>query len=475
MEHSAAIPPGLPRSKPTVSYWQTPPASLAAHRSTAELPLSVDVVIIGSGITGASVAYELLSHAKSVSSSSSVLMLEARTACSGATGRNGGHTKCASYRSFPDNAEKLGEEEAARIVRFEYTCMKAVHAFARENGIECDSWEGDTVDVVYDEGQWRFAKDAVAHLQRVLGEDDPAARFLFWDSCEAEKKFFTKGAVGAVSYEAGSLSAYKFVVGVLALAIEKGLNLQTETPALSVAEGPNGWVVETPRGVIEAKRVVLATNGYTAHLYPQLQGVIVPLRGQITAQRPGSGIGKAGLATTYSFIYADGYDYMIFRPPGSMFEGDIVIGGGLTKGSEAGLNEHGATDDTTIDPAIISYLCKSTEESFGSKWGKDDPQGRIRRQWSGIMGYSADGFPFVDAIPGQTNLFIAASFQGHGMVLCFLAAKALVQIMDGRGGQELDQWFPKTFRVTNERMQHRFHGRLHTTASNDLEIDSLKK
>ena len=469
MEHRAAIPPGLPRPNPTISYWQTPPASLATHRTTVELPLSVDVVIIGSGITGASVAYELLSPPEPVSSS--VLMLEARTACSGATGRNGGHTKCASYRSFLDNVEKLGEEEAARMVRFEYACMKAVHAFAREKGIECDSWEGDTVDVVYDDGQWRFAKEAIARMQRVLGEDDSAAQYQFWDSGEAEKKFLTKDAVGAISYEAGSLSAYKFVVGMLALAIEKGLNLQTETPALSVVTGPKGWVVETSRGVIETKRVVLATNGYTALLYPQLQGVIVPLRGQITAQRPGSGIRKAGLSTTYSFIYADGYDYMIFRPSGSMFEGDIVIGGGLTKGSQAGLNEYGTTDDTETDPAIISYLHNSTEEFFGASWGSDDPQGRVRQQWSGIMGYSADGFPFVDAIPGQKNLFVAASYQGHGMVLCFLAAKALVEIMDQGDGQELDQWFPKAFRIINERMRHRFHGRLHTTAPKDLEMN----
>ena len=414
-------------------------------------------------------AHELLSRPKPVLSS--VLMLEARTACSGATGRNGGHTKCASYRSFLDNVENLGEEEAAKIVRFEYACMKAVHAFAKEKQIECDSWEGDTVDVVYDEGQWRFAKEAIARMQRVLGEDDPVARYRFWDSGEAEKKFLTKDAVGAISYEAGSLSAYKFVVGVLVLAIEKGLNLQTETPALSVVKGPNGWVVETSRGVIEAKRVVLATNGYTAHLYPRLQGVIVPLRGQITAQRPGSGIRKAGLSTTYSFIYADGYDYMISRPSGSMFEGDIVIGGGLTKGLQAGLNEYGTTDDTETDPAIISYLRNSTEKFFGMSWGSDDPQGRVRQQWSGIMGYSADGFPFVDAMPGQKDLFVAASFQGHGMVLCFLAAKALVHIMDQKDGRELDQWYPKAFRITNERMRHRFHGRLHTTVPTDLEMN----
>jgi glycine/D-amino acid oxidase-like deaminating enzyme len=82
---------------------------------------------------------------------------------------------------------------------------------------------------------------------------------------------------------------------------------------------------------MNARKVILATNGYTAHLYPKLQGVIVPLRGFVTAQRPGKAMPAAGLSNTYSFIYRDGYEYMIPRPPGTKFAGDIVIGGGLTK------------------------------------------------------------------------------------------------------------------------------------------------
>ena len=51
-----------------------------------------------------------------------------------------------------------------------------------------------------------------------------------------------------------------------------------------------GYLVETPRGGIVARRVVMATNGYTAHLLKEFQGVIVPLRGHVTAQRPGLGM-----------------------------------------------------------------------------------------------------------------------------------------------------------------------------------------
>ena len=469
MEHRAAMLPGLPKSNPTVSYWQDPPSSLATHRTTSILPTSVSTLIIGSGITGSSIAHNLLSQ----QSPPSVVLLEARAACSGATGRNGGHTKCASYRSFLDNVSNLGEEEAAKIVRYEYACMKAVHTFARQHGIQCDGWEGDTVDIIYDEDQWKLAKHAVKEIQKVLGESDPASLYHFWSADEAKTKFFSQGAFGAVSYEAGSLNPYKFVIGVLHLALEKGLNLQTETPAYSIRPSEKGWVVETSRGVIHCTKVILATNGYTAHLQPALQGVIVPLRGHMTAQRPGTAMPSKGLATTYSFIYADGYEYMIPRPRGSTFAGDIMIGGGLTKASENGLNEFGTTDDTTEDPVIVSYLKNSTEVYFGSNWGDDHPEGRVRKVWTGIMGYSADGFPFVGQAPGEDNLFIAASFQGHGMVLCLLAAKALVRMVTGEDLEDLEKWFPKSFWITAERMKHTFQGRLHTTVPKELEVRSL--
>lgn len=466
MEQRAAILPGLPKPNPTISYWQDPPSTLATHRTTPYLPTSASVVIIGSGITGSSIAYNLLSQP----SPPSVLLLEARTACSGATGRNGGHTKCATYRSFLDNVKSLGEEEAAKIARYEYACMKAVHACARQHSIKCDSWEGDTVDIIYDKGQWKRANEAVREMQRILGKNDPASVYHFWTAEETERKFLSPGAAGAVSYAAGSLHPYKFVIGVLGLALEKGLNLQTETPALSIRQSEKGFIVETSRDTIIAGSVVLATNGYTAHLAPSLQGVIVPLRGHMTGQRPGSAMPATGLATTYSFIYIDGYEYMISRPTGSTFAGDIMIGGGLTKGAEKGLYEYGTTDDTTMDPIIASYVRNCTSDYFGSNWGDDHSDGRIRKAWSGIMGYSADGFPFVGQMPGTKGLFVAASFQGSGMVLCLLAAKALATMMNDDNMEELDQWFPKTFRIREERMKHKFRGRLHTTTSMELEV-----
>jgi glycine/D-amino acid oxidase-like deaminating enzyme len=182
---------------------------------------------------------------------------------------------------------------------------------------------------------------------------DPAAEYAFHDREQAKARFSCAGAdpepVGAVSYAAGSISGHKFGVGVLKLAVQKGLNLQTHTPALSLGrcrDGSRRWQVSTPRGQVTAGKVVLATNGYTAHICKAFQGTIVPLRGQVAAQRPGHNMPGGGLPTTYSFIYEDGYDYIVPRPPGSRHQGDIVIGGGLFEGPHEDLFEYGTTDDT---------------------------------------------------------------------------------------------------------------------------------
>lgn len=85
MEDRVKLPVSLPRENPTQSYWQLDvDEEIADLRSTEYLPNEAETVIIGSGITGAAIAWNLLSHG-----ARNIVMVEARQACSGATGRNG--------------------------------------------------------------------------------------------------------------------------------------------------------------------------------------------------------------------------------------------------------------------------------------------------------------------------------------------------------------------------------------------------
>jgi hypothetical protein len=78
----------LPSPNPTRSAWLSEPdAFLLGHRTTDELPEYAQTVIVGSGITGASAARWLVEEEPGLGSDGGVLMLEAREACWGATGR----------------------------------------------------------------------------------------------------------------------------------------------------------------------------------------------------------------------------------------------------------------------------------------------------------------------------------------------------------------------------------------------------
>jgi len=354
--------------------------------------------------------------------------------------------------------------------------MAAVHDFAQERSIDCDALRCDTVDVFYDIVEWEKAKESVALMKKLMN-DEFISKYTFWDATQTAQIFLAPGALGSLTYEAGSLSAYRFTIGILKLALAKGLNLQCNTPVTSIkkskGEGDRTkWSVCTERGTIQAEKVVLATNGYTAHLYPALQGVIVPFRGIVTAQRPGRSMPQKGLDMTFSFIYKYGYEYMISRPEGSKFEGDIVIGGGLTKGKSGGVEEFGNTADNVVDDDIVKYLEQSTKEFFGTNWGTDHAEGRVRKTWSGVMGYSADGHPLVGPMPSEDGLYIDASFQGHGMVLCFLCAEAVSQMIMGKDGPELEQWFPASFRVSEARLEKKFGWNMKISKATELEQET---
>ncbi len=102
----------------------------------------------------------------------------------------------------------------------------------------------------------------------------------------------------AITDVAARMWPYKFVSHILAALLTANdlhgdFNLQTLTPVTSVSASSQAkasdytWTVTTPRGSIMAKKVVLATNGYTSHLLePPFADLIVPVRGQMTALLP---------------------------------------------------------------------------------------------------------------------------------------------------------------------------------------------
>jgi glycine/D-amino acid oxidase-like deaminating enzyme len=123
--------PGLPKDNPTEAYWQHIPHPLATTQSPA-LPETTDIVIIGSGISGTSVAKYLLEGRPDTR----VTLLEARTLCSGATGRNGGHLVTFGGAGYSGLKAVHGQKAAAKILKFAYDTCDEVLQVAKESALE---------------------------------------------------------------------------------------------------------------------------------------------------------------------------------------------------------------------------------------------------------------------------------------------------------------------------------------------------
>ncbi|KAH8801722.1 FAD dependent oxidoreductase superfamily protein [Xylogone sp. PMI_703] len=455
----------LPHPNPTSSYWQTPPHPLANHRTTATLPSTVTYAIIGSGITGAIIAYKLLLQ----DPNASIIMFEARQASSGATGRNGGHCRTGRYLNFEKDIENFGLEDAVRLMLLEENTVRNVGKTIQDLGIECDLRSVETLDIFTDEVQWADALRAVSRIEEELQRDDGDERLKkggitqhkIWSQDETREQLLIPEGLGAISFPAFVLSPYKFVCGLLELAISKGLNLQTNTPVVEVSPTSvafsylsgeqlphqRRWIVSTrDRGEVVADKVILATNAYTAGLYPPLAEFIIPTRGQVAAVRPGSRIaGNPVLKRSAGLNSKESGDYYQSRLKGVSGEGDLIIGGGRLMGSHG---EQPTLDDSVIHPNISAYLTRRVPEKYFGRetWGE---HGRVIQEWTGIMGYTVDRQPIVgEALEtGHQGLYICAGFNGHGMGLVFEAADALVQILMGRQ-EEVDTWLPECYKLS---------------------------
>jgi hypothetical protein len=167
--------PGLPAANPTSSFWLRSPHPDIAQSQSAELPQEAEVVIIGSGVTGTSIARSLLTSrklARGAPSRPAVVILEARDTCSGATGRNGGH--------ILDTGEEFAELEAAhgldaakKIMKFRFTHLGEMLRVAEEYGLteHSQARKVQFLSVHFHEDGWRDTKRCIERLKECLPEE----------------------------------------------------------------------------------------------------------------------------------------------------------------------------------------------------------------------------------------------------------------------------------------------------------------
>ena len=281
-------------------------------------------------------------------------------------------------------------------------------------------------------------------------------------------------AVGAIIQKyAASLWPYKLVSWILEnlLAANKSssasFNLQTSTPVMQLQNVGDGmWIIHTPRGMISTNKVLLATNAYTSHLLPKFSDLIVPVQGEMSSLLPPKSMRPAGgnrpLDHTYGFIgngkqNINQDDYLIQRPFSSPFTtqssgGELMFGGGRSYATDAGV---GVSDDSSIDPPAAAYLRRELNVLLDLQ--NEDKELEATYEWSGIMGYSRDGRPWVGEVVeelglgGGSGLWICAGFTGHGMPNTHLSAKAAVQMMMGKSAKDID--LPGMYHLSKQRVE----------------------
>ncbi|KUJ15915.1 FAD dependent oxidoreductase [Mollisia scopiformis] len=448
----------LPTPNSTKAFWHSQPSKiLLGHRTTPTIPAEADIVIIGSGISGASAAHFLSQNEES--KKLSVVMLEAREACWGATGRNGGHCQPGIYDRSPE------------LSSFEMRNYLALKDLITKNNIACD-WRD--LSVVHGYMQKSIFEEALAEYQSHQRADPEIAKLVTVVTKDSSNPSLqdlrVSNAYGAiVQKHASSVWPYKLVCWMLENLlslnnpVKPAFNLQTKTPATHLQKAEDGsWIVHTPRGMISAKQVLLATNAYTSYLLPSFSDIIVPVRGEMSSLVPPKamwpGNENAPLEYSYGFMGngdQNGHrdDYLVQRPYSpSGGNGELMFGGGRSYAKNAGL---GVSDDSDIDPPAAEYLKR--EISLVLDLRNEGKPLEATYEWSGIMGFSRDDRPWVGEVSeelglgGDKGLWICAAYTGHGMPNAFLSAKAVVELMMGRKDDQVD--LPSVHRISKERVE----------------------
>jgi len=352
-------------------------------------PLIVDVAIIGAGMTGVSTAFWL----KEMNYSGKIAIFEKCDKISdGATGRNGGH------------------------------CVVA----AKEINDEAYQYECDTVNLIEDylkkydpQNLVEYVKTGMLHVTKnpIVADEwkkkDLRKGIRLLDSHEVQQKIKLNDFVAGLWIDsAAQFWPAKFVYSLAKIITQRGVNIYVSTVVNRVekdnSENPKiKFQLYTSNGIISANRIVFATNAYVSALIPSLQEIISPTRGQVIATKP------LPLLFPFSFSIDDG-EYMIQRKN----DGRIIFGGFRmsVKGEEKNI-----TDDSCYNPIVHNNILYFLEKFYSSK------ENLINYEWTGIMGFSVDGYPIVGEF--EDNLYIGCGFSGHGMPRCFKVGKDLASIM----------------------------------------------
>jgi len=342
-----------------------------------------DVAVVGGGITGLSTAL----HA--AASGAKVILLEAEEPGFGASGRNGGQVN-PSLKHDPDIVERdFGADLGRRMNHLAGAAPEFVFELIKRHGIRCDARQNGTLRAAVGPKYAAKLRDSALQLARrgapvELLDGEAVAR-----------------ATGTRRYHAamldrrgGDLNPLSYARGLARAAIEAGVAVHGGTRVSGLASAGPLWQLTASRGTVTAAHVVLATNGYTDDLWPQLRRTIVPLFGAIAASAPLSEEVARSVLPNRSVLYESGAITVYYRVDAQR---RLLIGG------RGPMRE---VDSIRSIPHLPAYACALWPALKHIEW---------THVWGGRLAMTRDEYPHVhEPKPG---VLICLGYNGRGVAL----------------------------------------------------------
>ncbi len=361
----------------------------APARPSVTLSGPPDAIVVGGGVSGCSCALALAERGLRVR------LHEAREIAGGASGRNGGFALRGGAMSYPDAVAALGHADARALWRLSERALDEIEQLA-----------GDALRRV---GSLRLAADD-AELDDLRAETAALAADGFEvEALEPLAPALAGLFAGGLRHPGdGALQPARWVRRLAARAVAAGVEIREHAPIASLA-------------ALEAPHVVIATDGYTHGLVPELDAAIRPTRGQVLVTEP-----LAAQLFPGPHYARHGYDYWQQLP-----DGRLVLGGRR----DAALDEEWTAAET-----VTELVQTALEDELRRLLRGSSP--RIEQRWSGIWGTTADSLPLAGRLPGRDGVWVAAGYSGHGNVLGFACGNLVAAAIAGEEPDELALFEP---------------------------------
>jgi glycine/D-amino acid oxidase-like deaminating enzyme len=389
-----------------------------------------DVCIVGAGYTGLWTAYYL----KRADPGLRIVVLEARFAGFGASGRNGGWLSGLVPGDRSAMAKQYGRDRVVAWQRALNDAVDEVAVVAEREGIDAGLVKGGTLEIARNRAQaGRLA--ATLDEEREWGNDGVVAL----TGAEAAQRIRFDGVVSAYHTPHCARIQPAHLARGLADAVERlGVPIYEDTPVTRIEQG----AAVTPMGTVTAPIVLRATEGFTPGL-PGLRRRWLPMNSSMIATDPipealWADIGWAGRETVgdtaHGFFYAQ-----------RTVDDRIAIGGRSVPYRYASRTDV----DGQVPAKTIRLLSEVLHDVLPQV--RDVP---IAHGWCGVLAVPRDWEATV-TLDRATGLGWAGGYVGHGVTATNLAGRTLADLVLGQQtpltelpwvGHQSRQWEPEPLR-----------------------------